>query len=65
MSINNNVHDNNGLGIWYDIDNFHISILHNRVTNNAPYSGIIVEISVTVHIPPFLSASHRAESVAI
>ena len=44
---NSNVHDNVGPGIWFDIDNYNMTVTGNTVTNEFPYSGIIFEISST------------------
>ena len=40
----NNVHDNRGTGIWFDIDNINISITGNSINNNYA-DGIRYEIS--------------------
>jgi hypothetical protein len=46
----NDVHDNNGHGIWFDIDCFNTTVRNNNISNNAPYTGILVEISSTADI---------------
>jgi parallel beta-helix repeat protein len=40
----NNVHNNNGVGIWFDIYNYNCTIEHNTSTDNS-WAGIMYEIS--------------------
>ena len=46
---NNYVHDNNGIGIWDDINNYQVEISGNKVENNA-YNGIMTEIGTIQQI---------------
>jgi parallel beta-helix repeat protein len=46
---NNNVHDNTGLGIWYDINNW-MSVIYNNDINDNYADGIRYEISYQAEI---------------
>src|SRR5215469_16797978 len=41
----NNVHDDSGHGLWVDGSGYNVTITGNTVTNLAPYSGIVYELS--------------------